>query len=153
SKPLLESPDFFNGMVGRKGETLFVDSPTGKQPITFNLTGPIVFANSKLEPGIQIADTIAAAAVFAITNTGDKLADKWREMLPEIASYGSILPDYAHLDLDKLSAKRNALILIELHSRAMKEQSLIEGMPEYVAWMTRALMHEKRGRLRTGFAY
>src|SRR5690606_35042314 len=99
SKPLLDSLGFFDAMIGRKGETVFVDSPTGRQPLTFSLPGPIIFANSQLEPGIQIADTLAAAAVFAISNPGDKFAEKWREMLPEIACYGSVVPDYDHLDL------------------------------------------------------
>lgn len=143
SKPLLESSDFFDAMIGKKEETIFVDSPIGKQPLTFNLSGPIVFANSKSEPGIQIADTLAAAAVFAISNPGDKLADKWREMLPEIARYGSILPDYDYLDLDKFSTRRNALILLELHSRAMKKESLIEGMQDYVHRTNHALRYGK----------
>lgn len=151
SKPLMESPDIFNHMIGRKSEILFVDSPSGRQPITFNLSGPIVFANSKLEHGIQIADTLAAAAVFAVTNFGDPLADKWREMLPEIGRYGSVLPDLEHLDLNGISAKRNALVLMELHSRALKNVSLIEGMAEYIAMMTQALRMESLGLVRPMF--
>ena len=151
SKPLLESQDFFNPMIGRKSETLFVNSPTGRQPITFNLSGPIIFANSKIEHGIQIADAFAAASVFAVTNSGDRLADKWREMLGEIAHYGSILPDEAHLDLDELSVKRNAITLMELHSRAKKNLSLVEGMPEYIKMMTRLIRMESLGLVRPVF--
>jgi len=151
SKPLMESQDIFNLMIGRKEENIFVDTPSGRQPITFNLSGPIVFANSKIEHGIQIADTLAAAAVFAVTNTGDPLADKWREMLPEIGRYGSVMPDFDHLDLNEISAKRNAVVLMELHSRASKGVSLIKGMPEYIAMMTQALRMESLGLVRPMF--
>jgi hypothetical protein len=151
SKPLMEQTDFFDGMIGRKDETIFIDSPTGKQPITFNLSGPIQFASSKLEYGIQIADTMAAAAVFAVTNDDDPLAQKWRDMLPEIGRYGSVMPDFDHLDLNGLSAKRNALVLLELHSRATKQLSVTEGMSEYVSMMTRALRMEALGMVRPMF--
>ncbi|QYG06061.1 DUF3800 domain-containing protein [Janthinobacterium sp. PAMC25594] len=145
SKPLMEKNDFFDGMIGRKGETIFVDSPTGKQPLTFNLSGPIQFASSAVEHGIQIADTLAAAAVFAVTNPDDPMAQKWCAMLPEIGSYGSVIPDFDHLDLNGMAAKLNALVLMELHSRATKKQNLLVEMPEYVQFMAHALRREAIG--------
>lgn len=151
SKPLMDTSDFFDGMIGRKGETIFVDSPSGKQPLTFNLSGPIEFASSKVAHGIQIADTLAAAAVFAITNTDDHLAKKWCAMLPEIGRYGSVLPDFDHLDLNDMAAKRNALVLLELHSRATNKKNLLEGMGEYVDHMTHALRMESLGIVRPMF--
>lgn len=151
SKPLMENANIFDGMIGRKGETLFVDTPTGKQPLTFNLSGAIEFASSKVEHGIQIADVLAAVAVFAKTNDDDPYAIKWRKMLPEIARYGSVVPDYDHLDLKGLAAKRNALVLIELHSRATKKQSVTKGMEEYIAFMTHQLKREALGLVRPMF--
>ena len=142
SKPLMEKNDFFDGMIGRKGETIFVDSPIGKQPLTFNLSGPIQFASSAVEHGIQIADTLAAAAVFAVSNPDDPMAQKWAAMLPEIGKYGSILPDFDHLDLNGMPAKLNAIVLMELHSRTIKKKNLLEEMPEYVHFMTQALRRE-----------
>lgn len=151
SKPLIENFDFFDGMVGMKGETIFVDSPTGKQPLTFNLSSPIKFASSKVEHGIQIADTLAAAAVFAITNANDPTARKWCAMLPEIACYGSALPDFGHLDFNNIAAKRNALVLLELHSRAINKRNLLEGMNEYVFDITNALKMESLSMARPTF--
>jgi len=148
SKPLMEKSDFFDGMVGYKGETVFVDSPTGKQPLTFNLSGPVQFASSKVEHGIQIADTLAAAAVFAMTNADDPYAKKWAAMLPEIGAYGSVVPDFDQLDLDDLDVKRNAIVLMELHSRATKNENLLEDMIEYVNFMTHALKMESLGLMR-----
>lgn len=150
SKPLMENSDFFDSMIGRKGETLFVDSPTGKQPLTFNLSGPIQFASSTVEHGIQIADTLAAAAVFAVSNPGDPMAQKWAAMLPEIGKYGSVLPDFDYLDLNGMAAKRNALVLLELHSRAINKKNLLDGMGEHVV-MTNALRMESLGMARSMF--
>lgn len=145
SKPLMEKSTIFDGMIGRKGETLFIDTPQGKQPITFNLSGPVQFASSAVEHGIQIADTLAAAAVFAISTPDDPMAQKWAAMLPEIAKYGSVLPDFDHLDLKGIPAKLNAIVLMELHSRATKKKDLLGEMPEYVQFMTHALRREARG--------
>lgn len=145
SKPLMENSDFFDGMIGRKGETIFVDSPTGKQPLTFNLSGPIQFASSAVEHGIQIADALAAAAVFAVSNPDDPFAQKWAAMLPEIGKYGSVMPDFDHLDLHGVPAKLNAIVLMELHSRAVNKEPLLEDMGEYVVFMMHALRREALG--------
>lgn len=145
SKPLMEKNDFFDGMIGRKGETIFVDSPTGKQPLTFNLSGPIQFASSAVEHGIQIADALAAAAVFAVSNPDDPFAQKWAAMLPEIGKYGSVMPDFDHLDLNGIPAKLNAIVLMELHSRAVNKKPLLEDMGEYVQFMMHALRREALG--------
>ncbi len=151
SKPLMEKTNIFDGMIGRKGETLFVETPHGKQPITFNLSGPIKFASSTVEHGIQIADTLAAAAVFAVSNSDDPMAQKWAAMLPEIGRYGSVMPDFEHLDLNTISAKLNAVVLLELHSRSIKKQPLLEDMGEYVHFMTHALKMESLGMVRSMF--
>jgi hypothetical protein len=145
SKPLMEKNDIFDGMIGRKGETLFVDTPLGKQPLTFNLSGPVQFASSAVEHGIQIADTLAAAAVFAISNPDDPFAKKWAAMLPEIGKYGSVMPDFEHLDLDEIPAKLNSVVLMELHSRATNKENLLEDMEGYVQFMTHALRMEALG--------
>jgi hypothetical protein len=145
SKPLMEKNDFFDGMIGRTGETVFIDSPTGKQPLTFNLSGPIQFASSAVEHGIQIADALAAAAVFAVSNSDDPFAIKWAAILPEIGKYGSVMPDFDHLDLKGIPAKLNSVVLMELHSRATKRENLLEDMPDYVQFMSHALRMEALG--------
>lgn len=72
-------------------------------------------------------------------------------MMPEIARYGSVLPDFNHVDLNGMAAKRNALVLLELHSRAINKQNLLEGMGEYVGYMTHALRMESLGMVRPMF--
>jgi hypothetical protein len=73
------------------------------------------------------------------------MAQKWAAMLPEIAKYGSVLPDFDHLDLKGIPAKLNAFVLMELHSRATKKKDLLEEMPEFVQFMTQALRREALG--------
>jgi hypothetical protein len=73
------------------------------------------------------------------------MAQKWAAMLPEIGRYGSAMPDFDHLDLNGISAKLNAVVLMELHSRAIKKENLLEDMPEYVHFITQALRRESLG--------
>jgi hypothetical protein len=53
------------------------------------------------------------------------------------------MPDYDHVDLDKYEVKRNAVVMLELHSRAMKNQSLLNGMPEYVHMISQELIYNQ----------
>lgn len=144
SKPLMENNGFFSHMIGNTRK-LFVDTPVGKQPLTYNLSGPVQFASSKIEHGIQIADVLAAAAVFAMSNPTDPMAQKWNALLPYIARYGSAVPDFDHLDLNGTAAKLNAVVLMELHSRSIKKQPLLDGMGEYVHMMKHGLRLEAMG--------
>ena len=139
SKPLQEDGDLFTAMIGRK-DGAFVDAFGQQHPITFNLSGPIQFVDSKTSYGIQVADVIAAAAVYAMSNAHDEHAKKWRDILVARSHYGSVLPDIQEVDPKTFHARRNAAILMELHSRACKGQNLIDGMPEYVRLVSRSLL-------------
>lgn len=139
SKPLLHEHNLFDAMIGRK-DRVFSDAFGEKHPITFNLSGPIEFLDSKTTHGIQLADAIAAASVYAFSGVDDNHARRWRSILPEIAHYGSVIPDLDEINLRDRRAQRNAVVLLELHSRAGNGLSLVEGMSEYVHRVTQRLV-------------
>lgn len=144
SKPLEHDPSLFNAMVGNEKQ-LFTEIAGRNHPITFNLARPIEFSDSKTCHGIQIADAIAASAVYAYMQRNDPSVQRWREWLVGVGDYGSVLPDFDKLDLDTVQAKRNAVILMELHSRAKSGKDLINGMPEFIRACSLSLMHSSRG--------
>ena len=61
-------------------------------------------------------------------------------IIAQIGHYGSIIPDYDEIRLSDRRVQRNALVLLELHMRAKRGQSLIEGMGEYMQFVTRRLI-------------
>lgn len=140
SKPLQQNQGIFNAMVGRQGEQMFSDLMGERHPITFSLAEPIVFADSKTTHGIQLADAAAAAAVYAFAAPRDEQTEHWRSIIAQIGHYGSIIPDYDEIRLSDRRVQRNALVLLELHTRAKRGQSLIEGMGEYMQFVTRRLI-------------
>lgn len=140
SKPLQQGENsLFQTMIGRK-DRLYSEMFGERHPITFNLSGPIQFADSKLTHGIQLADAIAAASVYVFSGADDDHCVKWKPAIAKHGHYGSIIPDFDHVDLNELSVKRNAALLIELHNRATKNISLTEGMGEYIQFISRALV-------------
>ena len=140
SKPLQQSQGIFNAMVGRQGEQMFSDLIGERHPITFSLAEPLVFADSKTTHGIQLADAAAAAAVYAISSPQDEHTEHWRAIIAQVGHYGSVIPDHGELRPSDLRVQRNALVLLELHGRAKRGQSLIEGMGEYIQWVTHRLI-------------
>ncbi|MDR3392900.1 MAG: DUF3800 domain-containing protein [Sulfuriferula sp.] len=139
SKPLQHKQTMFNVMIDRKDRQF--SSAFGKEhPITFNLSGPIQFSDSKITYGIQLADAVSAAAVYALSNSGNEHVEKWKELIPAIGHYGSIFPEFDTLNLKDISAQRNAVILMERHSRAKEGRNLIEGMPEYLHFVSQKLL-------------
>lgn len=139
SNPLQHEQSLFNVSIDRKDRKF--SAAFGKEhPITFNLSGPIQFSDSKTTYGIQLADAVSAAAVYAISNGGNKHVEKWKELIPVIGQYGSIIPELDTLNLKDISAQRNAVILLELHSRAKEGRNLIEGMPEYINFVSQKLL-------------
>lgn len=138
SKPLNNQQELFNAMIGRTDHH-FSTAFGERQPITFNISGPIQFVDSKDVHGIQLADAIAAASVYAANESNEGHAVTWRGLLPKIAAYGSVIPDTDHVDLRRLEVQRNAIILMELHSRAVAGRSLLDGMPAYIQAVSQAL--------------
>jgi len=139
SKPLKHQQSFFDAMINRE-DRHFSNAFGHEHPITFNLSGPIEFADSKKTHGIQLADAVSAAAVYALSNSSNEHSEKWQFLIPKICHYGSVFPELDQLNLKDRATQRNAVLLIELHSRAQKGQSLIEGIPEYIDMVTKRLI-------------
>lgn len=137
SKPLRESGEFFKTMVSNE-QRLRGGFAGNEQPMTFNLSGPLEFRDSKTCHGIQLADAVAGAAVHVVSGGTDDHAKRWRELLPEM-SVLNILPDRDELDLRLGKVRRNAVLLNELHHRATSGQDLIDGMPLFIAKLTQRL--------------
>jgi hypothetical protein len=140
AKPLQHDQQLYNAMINREDKH-FSHMGGEKHPITFNLSGPIQLVDSKTYHGVQLADAIAAASVYAVSEVSDKHANEWREFIPDIAIYGSLIPDSDYVDLNKYEVQRNAVVMLELHSRATKNQSLLDGMPEYIHMISQELIH------------
>lgn len=138
SKPLQHNQDVFNCMVGRT-DKVFSDFGGDQHPITFNLSGPIEFASSGSSHGIQLADAIAAAAVYVFSGAKDDTAKEWAEILVPQAHYGSAVPDTDELQLGLHRTQLNVLVLQLLHERATEGISLTQGMREAILDRSRAL--------------
>ncbi len=139
SKPLEHNTELYNSMVGRE-DMHFSHIGNEKHPITFNLAEPLKLVDSKECHGIQLADALAAASVYAVSGATDNHANEWKEYIPEIAIYGSVFPEEKHMDLHRFEVQRNTLILHELHSRAVKNIPLIDGMPEFIRNISLAIL-------------
>lgn len=139
SKPLQHDQSLFNSMINRN-DRQFSAAFGIEHPITFNLSGPIQFSDSKTTHGIQLADAVSAAAVYALSNTGNEHVERWKTLIPAMGHYGSIFPEFDTLNLKDLSAQRNAVVLMELHSRAKEGRHLIERMPEYLHLVSQRLL-------------
>lgn len=136
SKPLATEQEIFNSMIGRT-ERVYSDAFGERHPITFNLSGPLQFRDSKNTHGIQLADAIAAAAVHVLSGANDDYAVKWRKPVAlQSGDNGSIIPDKDAIDLENLQVQRNVAILMELHDRAKRGISLIDGIDDYVRKVT-----------------
>lgn len=140
AKPLQHNQQLYNGMINRTDKH-FSHIGGEEQPITFNLSGPIQLVDSTTYHGIQLADAIAAASVYAASGATDKHANEWRELFPDIVIYGSLMPDFKHVDLSRYEVQRNAVTLLELHSRSINGQSLLDGMPEYLRTISQELIY------------
>lgn len=140
AKPLHHDQNLYRAMIDRD-DKVFSNVGGEEHPITFNLSGPIQLVDSKTCHGVQLADAIAAASVHAISGNSETHANEWKNIIPDITINGGMFPDIEHVDLEKHEVQRNALLMLELHSRATKKQSLIDGMPDYITLLTQALIH------------
>lgn len=143
SKPLEHKSGIFEAMVGYK-EKHKMQINGISHSITYNLSEPIIFSDSKLTHGIQIADVVAAAAVFTFEKSKHEFSEKWSKIFARVAIYGSVIPEEETIDLAGHSAKINVLILERLHSRASKGQDVIDGMPKFIRDTTLKIITKPR---------
>jgi hypothetical protein len=141
SKPLSADQALFDVMINRTDKKF---SLLGEEefPITFNLSESLKLVDSKITPGVQIADCIAAAFAHALNRSAtDEYALEWRKYIGSTVIFGSVFADLDYVDLNKLEVQRNAVILVELLERSRQGVDLLAGMPEYAAMITEALIY------------
>lgn len=130
SKPLKAAAPELNGMIG---QTDIVDMELfGKeQRLTWNMSRPIAFVDSKEQPCIQIADIVAGAMNKIVLRKGDPVFKSMAiELVPHIMNDG-IMPDYEFIDITKEHAVVNMLVLHELAHRADNGLDPLCGMHVY----------------------
>jgi hypothetical protein len=142
SKPLQEQTEFYQAMVNKE-EKIFMDLAGEQHAITFSLTSIPQLVNSQSHPGIQIADILAGVFTFVFRENAKgnyaSYPDEWKPYLMNCVSGYSIVPDFEHLDFEKLKVKRNYLILEELTNRSIREVSLLDGIETFLAETTHYL--------------
>lgn len=132
SKPLSEDQTIFDVMINREDKK-FSMLGGERSPITFNLSEPINLVDSKDIHGVQLADAVAAAFVYACDpENQDEYAIKWRGLIEESVIFGSVFHDYDYLDLKKLEVQRNVVLLQELVDRSKKGVSLTRNIREFL---------------------
>lgn len=141
SKPLDHNKEMFTVMINRE-EKLYNTLLGKKQPITFNMAREIQFGDSKMFPGIQIADTVAAAFAYIFKGGNDNYIKYWRDFLPASLSPHSVMPEIDTIDIDTLPAKRNALLLKEIVHRSENYLPILEGLPQFVQEISDYLLED-----------
>lgn len=137
SKPLADSSRILDVMIGRTDKQ-FIELDDETQPLTFNLAEPIRFLDSANSPGIQIADVLAGAICASLKKPEHR---NWFEMAESegaISKY-SILPNLDAVDIRKKRTQLNAVLLHELHVRAIDGDSLLEGISDCIALISERL--------------
>jgi len=120
SKPLLQKASALDVMVDRT-EQEQVRFAGRVRNVLFNLNEAIEFADSKSNPGIQLADVFASVAVYATNHPDSKLAEEFARVADKVISDYSIMPDLSHVDLESNTlAKCNAVTL-----HGLVEQSVL----------------------------
>jgi hypothetical protein len=142
SKPLQEQAEFYQAMVNKEEKT-FMEVGGKEHAITFNLAGAPQMVNSQSHPGIQVADILAGTFTFVFRENSKgnytSYPDEWKSYLVNCVSGYSIVPDYEHLNFEKLNVKRNYLILEELVNRSIGNNSLVDGIEAFLAETTHYL--------------
>jgi len=136
SKPLETDHELLDAMVGRENK---VYSTFGDEriPITFNLTESVNLVDSKDYAGVQLADAVAAAFSYACNHDNqDEFAVKWRGLIEGVVTYGSVFPDFDHIDPSRLEAQRNGMILQELARRSENDEDLLFGITDFIQGAT-----------------
>lgn len=142
SKPLKEQVEVYQTMINRK-EKIFMELNGKEHPITFNLVEPPLLVSSHSHPGIQIADVLAGTFMFVFREnskgTHNNYPGEWKQYLTNCVSGYSVVPDFEYLDFEKLSVKRNYLLLEELAERSIRKVPLLDGINIFLAEVTHYL--------------
>jgi hypothetical protein len=99
-----------------------------KDPLGWKLVHPVVFADSKQHPAIQLADVIAGTGVATIAHKLPKGCDTIAESIARRGMAESILPDFDMINPADRAAAVNVLILYGLATRAERHANPHENL-------------------------
>ena len=141
SAPLSADQNLFNVMINRTDKK-FTSLGGQDTPLTFNLAAPLQLVDSKGSHGVQLADCVAAAFAYACDNqVSDDAAKEWRKYIESTLIFGSVFPDLDHVNLEMPAAQRNLAVLMELLGRCRGGKSLLDGMHDFVNFISHELVH------------
>jgi hypothetical protein len=148
SKPLLAQREVLDNLVGRDVTELKIFSNT--EPLVFpSLSMPLQLVDSRTNPGIQIADALAAGFSYAVNKITEPEGEKlYQEFEPVIQP--SLFPEKEYIDGTAEEAFINSLVLLELVDRCARGEGLIEGMDDYI-YTRRLIYPEYREQITTNF--
>ena len=131
SKPIADSRELFDAMVGRQDKFYPGFGTHGDRSVIYNLSEPIQFVDSKQFPGIQIADIWASSLAYALRHRDDEICQRWLE-IAEPAIDTVIVPETQLIDLDDEGPLLNWALLLELSRRSVSGESVTIGIEDYI---------------------
>jgi Protein of unknown function (DUF3800) len=147
SKPIETETEILKAMIGRRDH--FRMNVFGKETqFTFNLVREPRLVNSRLYPGVQIADVFAAAVARGwqqvFRGRAHSAEREWLDLTRECHLEDNIWPDLELIDLRKRNGFVNTLVLLELAQRSVKKENLFRGMPEFIATAHAGFSHYRK---------
>lgn len=127
SQPIVTQADYLDAMIGRE-DRVYYHIGGRQQPLTFNLAQPIQVVNSKLFPGVQIADVVASSIAFVYKNPTDDFSGHCAEICDNVLHPNSIFPELEFADLSRPEGFINAQVFHVLMDRTLRGQDLLDGI-------------------------
>jgi hypothetical protein len=102
--------------------------------MTYNLVRPIQFVDSADHKGVQLADVIASALLYALRHRDDPECLDWLRRFDATHALNPKcnLPNTGCVDLRRPEAVTNYTVFIELMERTLKGQDLLDRMEEFI---------------------
>jgi Protein of unknown function (DUF3800) len=147
SKPLQDQPYIFQSMIGREEKVFLLPEQNGQQHSqSFNLIDIPRYVNSKLFPGVQIADIFAGSFTYMFRERlkGKECAffKEWAPHLIKCGSGYSVVSDQEYIDLENISVNQNYLILEALANMGTLNVQMLD---EFCNFLPAYDVHSKFG--------
>ncbi len=144
SKPIEAQKDFFKNMMGRTDIVYhpFINNDGKPIPMTYNLK-ELNLVDSKEHAGIQLADIVATASTYTFQMNEEKneFTDKYFSILNNKIAFGSVFPDFNHIDLKKKEVRLNAYIFEEIISRTKNKISILDDIESAILYGCQQLQY------------
>lgn len=110
------------------------------EPLGWKLVEPIAFGNSKDNPAIQLADILASATYYLLTNGTTAEMQPTGERIDKVMLKDSIFPDWERVDLKQRTPAVNYVMLYHLSTLAEQGANPYAGVAEMykeaeIAWV------------------